>query len=190
MGEVVVENGMEKISGIAKRIVKEIYPSIEELEKELKKEKDKGKKKEIQDRIRSVRNEQAKLYKTLVKSILNMWKEKKLSKIEDKELDVFFSSEGIAEAIACSLNFKTTQLRKIFHQLRTLQYDAKQEGLKLYKVKKIVALLAYSTGRGLIDEDFFTLSKGLLKKIEDKDDLDIVIELLEAIVAYRKYYES
>ena len=192
MGEVAVEANMEAISKSAKRIVDEIYPQIKELEEKLKNVKDKGEKRKIQDDINSLKNRQANLYRNIVNSLLEVWKKEKLSKIKDKDEDLnkFFCSKGIAEAIACSLGFKTTQLRKIFHQLRSLQYDAKREKLKLYKVKKVVALLAYSAGRKLIDRDFFNLTKGLLEKVEDEEDLNVVIELLEAIVAYRKYYES
>ena len=190
MGEVVVEANMEAISKSAKRIVDEIHTKIEELERQLKGEKDKKKKKEIQEEINSLKNKRSKLYANIVKSLLKAWEKEKLSEIKDEDLNKFFCSKGIAEAIACSLGFKTTQLRKIFHQLRSLQYDAKREKLKLYKVKKVVALLAYSAGRKLIDRDFFNLTKGLLEKVEDEEDLNVVIELLEAIVAYRKYYES
>jgi len=190
MGEVVTKDVFNRACEDSNRLVKDIYPQRIELEKKLKNEKDRNRKEDIKRSLNDIKKNQDRIYKSIVNNTLEAWRHKKISEISDYELAKFMSPEGIAEAIACSLDFKTTQLRRSFQQLRFLQYDAKQDELKLYKVKKVIALLAYSAGRDLIDEDFFKFSKSLLEKVKDKDDLDIVVELLEAIVAYRKYYES
>ncbi len=190
MGEVVTKNKFENAYKSAERIVNEILPHIRKLEEERKRERDREKQRAIKNEIDKTRKEQGKLYRSIVNDVLEAWENMKISAISDSDLDMFIRPAGIAEAIACSLSFKTTQLRKAFHQLRSLQYDAKQDELKLYKVRKTIAFLAYSAGRNLIDEDFFKFAKGLLEKVKDKGDLDLVVELLEAIVAYRKYYES
>ncbi|EDP76113.1 type III-A CRISPR-associated protein Csm2 [Hydrogenivirga sp. 128-5-R1-1] len=191
MSEVAVNSKLEEVYKQAKQIVEEIYPRIKELQDKQRKTKDKETLQRIKNELKDLRKEQSDGYESIVDGTLKSWADIKIYEVQNSnDMDLFIRPSGIAEAIACSIDFKTTQLRKIFHQLRSLQYEAKQGGFKTYKVKKVIALLAYSAGRKLIDHNFFNLSKGLLSKVEDANDLNVVVELLEAIVAYRKYYES
>ena len=191
MGEVAVNSKLGQIYQKAKQMVEEVYPRIKELQDKQRKTKNKEELQKIKNELNNLRKTHINGYRSIIDGTLESWKDVKIYTIRDTDdMDLFISPSGIAEAIACSIDFKTTQLRKIFHQLRLLQYEAKQGGFKTYKVKKVIALLAYSAGRKLIDHKFFELSKGLLSKVEDENDLNVVVELLEAIVAYRKYYES
>ena len=191
MGEVGVNSKLEGVYQKAKHIVENIYPRIKELQARQKDIRNKEELQKIRDEMNRLKRKHRDIYESIIDGTLESWKEVKISEIQNiDDMDLFIRPSGIAEAIACSIDFKTTQLRKIFHQLRSLQYEAKQGGFKPYKVKKVIALLAYSAGRRLIDHKFFELSKELLSKVENENDLNVVVELLEAIVAYRKYYES
>ena len=109
-------------------------------------------------------------------------------------MKAFIEPCGIAEAIASTITFKPTQLRKIFHQIKAIKQELKgKNSLESHEVSliKLLPLLAYSKGRGLISEDFYELSKALISKVREslkKEDFDKFVDIFEAIVAYHKYY--
>jgi len=112
----------------------------------------------------------------------------------DEIMEVFLEANGVAEAIASTITFKSTQLRKIFHQLKIIKQEIKSEnslqGKEVYLIK-IMPLLAYSKGRGLISEDFYELSKVLIMRVKKTlsiKDFNRFVDIFEAIVAYHKYY--
>jgi CRISPR-associated protein Csm2 len=112
----------------------------------------------------------------------------------EKLIKIFLEPKGIAEAIASTITFKPTQLRKIFHQLKTIKQSLKGKdkinGDEVHIIK-ILPLLAYSKGRNLISEDFYELIKALISKVRESgqtEDFSKFVDIFEAIVAYHKYY--
>ena len=109
---------------------------------------------------------------------------------------------GIADSLANERNFrrdlKTTQLRKFFDTVVNNQERLKTSGWKSIESDffMIRANLAYARGRGLIPQDFFDLVSLCIERIapagssekQIKDNYDRFVELLQALVAYTKYY--
>ena len=131
-------------------------------------------------------------YKDFVNRTIDIINQRGLS---DDVVKTFIETKGIAEAIASTITFKPTQLRKIFHQIRTIKQELKGEvSLESFEISliKILPLLAYSKGRGLISEDFYKLSRALISKVREslkKEDFEKFVDIFEAIVAYHRYYK-
>jgi CRISPR-associated protein Csm2 len=53
---------------------------------------------------------------------------------------------------------------------------------------RLTPQLAYAKGRSLIDEDFYQISKELLSKVDSPEDFKKFADIMEAIVAYHRYY--
>ncbi|WP_457621974.1 type III-A CRISPR-associated protein Csm2 [Persephonella sp.] len=84
--------------------------------------------------------------------------------------------------------FKTTQLRKIFVEIKEICQSKNKERLFLLYPK-----LAYSKGRKLIPENFYLLLVACLNKLktsENSKDFDRFDEFVSALVAYNKFIES
>ena len=130
-------------------------------------------------------------YKNFIDQVRSMIEKNGFS---DEIMKAFLEPKGIAEAIASTITFKPTQLRKLFHQIKAIKQEVKgKDSLKSHEISliKILPLLAYSKGRGLISEDFFELCKTLIKKVREslnKEDFNKFVDIFEAIVAYHKYY--
>ncbi len=112
-----------------------------------------------------------------------------LNKFLEIDIENFLKHEGICEAIGAGIDFKTTQLRKLFHSIKSIKHEVKKGGKKLHKLRvKLMPVLAYAKGRDLIDKEFFEFAKACLAKIKDNNDFEIFSEIFEAIVAYHRYY--
>ncbi|MDD1730334.1 MAG: type III-A CRISPR-associated protein Csm2 [Methanospirillum sp.] len=134
-----------------------------------------------------------------ISSELEMIKTKKdLSELSVEEIS---KADGIAEKLAKSFkgSLKTTQLRKFFDNIAS-----NQERLKTGEWKEIESdfymirpNLAYAKGRRLIPEDFFVLVSLCLERVHTqgaseeriKENYDRFVALMQALVAYSKYYE-
>ncbi|NPA52089.1 MAG: type III-A CRISPR-associated protein Csm2 [Aquificae bacterium] len=84
--------------------------------------------------------------------------------------------------------FKTTQLRKIFTEIKEICQRKDKERLYLLYPK-----LAYSKGRKLIPDNFYKLIVACLDKLKtsnNEEDFERFEEFITAIVAYNKYEES
>ncbi len=84
--------------------------------------------------------------------------------------------------------FKTTQLRKIFTEIKEICQRKDKERLYLLYPK-----LAYSKGRKLIPDNFYKLVVACLDKLKtssNEKDFERFEEFITAIVAYNKYLES
>ncbi len=106
----------------------------------------------------------------------------------------FAKSDGYAQAVASTVTFNRTQLRKLFNQIRHIELAVKREG-NISKMEvslaKIHALLAYAKGRGLIDEHFYGLINTMIKKVRESKEENTFknfIDIFESIVAYHVYY--
>ena len=126
-----------------------------------------------------------------------------LEEIEDLEMlkdlgeKKFADEKGYADTIASRLRgMKTTQLRKFFDSIRTIKVKLKEGGWdaaepKFYLLKPKIA---HARGRNLIPEEFYEFLKVCMRKVdigddsEKKENFEKMVEFLEAVVAYHRYY--
>jgi CRISPR-associated protein Csm2 len=119
-----------------------------------------------------------------------------LSMLKDLETKKFADEGEYADKIAkiSGRDLKTNQLRKFFGAVRDIQRKESWNDMEVdfYLLKP---KLAYSQGRRLIPPDFYNVMKVCMHKIDTGTDEDKVknfnrlVEFMEAIVAYHKYYE-
>jgi CRISPR-associated protein Csm2 len=133
---------------------------------------------------------------TEVESILKEIEE--LRMLKDLEEKDFADEEGYADKIAQRLRgMKTTQLRKFFDSIRKIKEELKDGRwedveAEFYLLKPKIA---HARGRNLIPEEFNELMKVCMRKvdIEDEDgdkkkNCEKMVDFLEAVVAYHRYY--
>ncbi len=150
-----------------------------------------AKRKNSLNKLKPWEKERGEKYEKFIEDIKNLINKHGFS---EDSMKAFIEPCGIAEAIAATITFKPTQLRRIFHQIKTIKQEVKSaDSLRSVEVSliKILPLLAYSKGRGLISEDFYELSKALISKVREslkKEDFDKFVDMFEAIVAYHRYY--
>jgi CRISPR type III-A-associated protein Csm2 len=138
----------------------------------------KGEKKEKHETIKYLLNE------------LKNNKDKKLIHILSKE-DIL-RPNGMADRIANELKkeLKTSQLRKIFEKVKEIEDDLRKNRDYKGKILELYPKLAYSTGRKLMPRDFYNLLISLLERAErDREDAELLVKFITAIVAYSKLYE-
>jgi CRISPR-associated protein Csm2 len=88
---------------------------------------------------------------------------------------------------------KPTQLRKVFHTLKTIERKYKPKGdEEAFIISDVLSLkpeLAYAMGRELIPIEFYDLMKNSLTapKLPKVKDFRRLIEFLTALLAYHKY---
>ncbi len=89
---------------------------------------------------------------------------------------------------------KSTQLRRFFDEIVRLHSQAQAEGSDwntiLPHVHMQVAKTAYAQGRDLITSSFVELMRSGITQIEDKDDLQVFTNFLEAFMGFYKVYRS
>ena len=187
MGEVVsLSEDVKKVLDMSKEIVenRDQYKGI--YQKYIN-----AKRKNSLDKLKPREKERGEKYEKFIAGIKNLINKYGFSK---DSIKAFIEPCGIAEAIAATITFKPTQLRKIFHQIKVIKQEVKgADSLKSLEISliKLLPLLAYSKGRGLISEDFYELSKVLISKVREglrKEDFDKFVDIFEAIVAYHRYY--
>ncbi len=107
--------------------------------------------------------------------------------------DEFVRGEGKGK------DLNSTQLRKIFHELKDYQRQLKlkrvEDSQNLQdrgRLALIQANLAYARGRDLIPNSFYELLNFCLSRdrCRTKADFDRLVQLLEAILAYHKYHSE
>ena len=145
-------------------------------------EKNTQRRKEIEREIGSIYRRMMKGDRNM-KGLISIIKDTELKEID---LEMFLEPNGFCEAIAAGIDFKPTQLRKLFHELRKLQYQ-RDQSIRL-NLLKLIPYLAYAKGRELIDDEFYSFSKELILKVENQEDFKIFVDIFEAIVAYHRYY--
>ncbi len=189
MGEVAnvqAQNDILEVMNLSKEIVKD-YNSYKGIYQRYMDAKRKNSLERLKDKERKC-GEKYEQFIEKTKTIINKYG------FSENVIRVFLEPSGIAEAIASTITFKPTQLRKIFHQIKSIKQEVKGEtdlGSREISLIKLLPLLAYSKGRGLISEDFFELSKDLIAKVREskkREDFNKFVDIFEAIVAYHKYY--
>jgi len=127
---------------------------------------------------------------------------KSLKHLEELSVEDIAKEKGIADKLASDRKFrnelKTTQLRKFFDSIVNNQEKLKNSGWEAIESDfyMIRPNLAYAKGRKLIPEDFFKLVTACLEKVNPpgsteeqiKKNYDRFVELMQALVAYIKYY--
>ena len=120
-----------------------------------------------------------------------------LTMLKDLGEKKFADEKGYADTIASKLRgMKTTQLRKFFDSIRTIKEKLKEDSWnevepKFYLLKPKIA---HARGRNLIPEEFYEFLKVCMRKVdigdesEKKENFEKMVEFLEAVVAYHRYY--
>lgn len=121
-----------------------------------------------------------------------------MSELDEKTIA---EENGYAESVArdgdIKKRLKTTQLRKIFDRVKTIERDLNEKGWDdvqsgFYMLRPE---LAYANARKLIPDQFFRLMDTCMKQVDKgnneqkKENYAKFVRFLEAIVAYHKYYE-
>ncbi len=111
--------------------------------------------------------------------------------IKNKARDFFNLSEkvrvgldGLAEMVAYCSDIKMRQLRKFFNELKRMtktSTDIKND------LQRLMPLLAYAKGKGVIDDLFFEVTQTLIDNCEEKDK-EKLTEFMEAIIAFHKFH--
>jgi len=107
----------------------------------------------------------------------------------------YAEENGLADQFARDIRaeLKPTQLRRFFHQIKSLQRQVEQTGeFDRTKIALVMPALAYAVGRTLIPVDFYELMKFCFgaDRCKTKADFENSVQFLEAILAYHKYYEK
>jgi CRISPR type III-A-associated protein Csm2 len=121
---------------------------------------------------------------------------KKLSSMSALDPAQFGEEGGLADSLVLDENFrkelKPTQLRKVFDELKSIYRRVKgkdEEKFERKEVSKLLTMLAYSCGRGLIPKDFYDIMKMCLskEKLQKVKDFLRFHDYFEAIIAFHKY---
>lgn len=123
------------------------------------------------------------------RELCNIIKGKPLSSVLTAE-KIFLPQSGYAFKIAQEIHgdIDTTQLRKIFDMIKKVEsiedFDTKRNNLYM-----VVPQVAYSCGRKICPEKFYNIIAACITKETLKDDNDVktFIDLIESIVAYKKF---
>lgn len=125
-----------------------------------------------------------------VKKHLEQLKELSALKPEDYALE----EGGIANTIAKSGDMKFTQIRKFFSQIKRIETTELRkkkdtDPIDPTKLYMLMPELAYGVGRKVIDKEFYEVMKICLggNKIQKVADFKRFVELLTAVIAYRKF---
>jgi CRISPR type III-A-associated protein Csm2 len=107
----------------------------------------------------------------------------------------YAEENGLADQFARDIQseLKPTQLRRFFHQIKSLHRQFEKESeFDRTKVALVMPALAYAVGRSLIPVDFYELMKFCFgaERCKTKADFENSVQFLEAILAYHKYYEK
>jgi CRISPR-associated protein Csm2 len=202
-----IVNKKKEADGLNKEITK-LNEEIKKLKKEFNKvEKNKNiknkneifKKNEelngLKENVKKIVEEEIpNIYKNLMNLLNQKLDNIKLSELNEEE---FIQPEGLCEAISIGLQFKRTQLRKFFSEIKNIKADLQKAnpddtnrniGVRLIA---IIPKLAYSQGRGLIDEEFYVFMKKLIQNLRNelnKENFKKFDQIFEAIIAYHRYY--
>ncbi len=102
-------------------------------------------------------------------------------------------SNEVGQFLARKIRLKSSQLRKVFDNLKKIEFDLKKGVLKVDDMKKRIILLkpmlAYTVARhpntvGPLAD----ILQPAIDKVKTKDDFKTLVQLLEIILAYHKYH--
>ncbi|MDP3566387.1 type III-A CRISPR-associated protein Csm2 [Sediminibacterium sp.] len=107
----------------------------------------------------------------------------------------YADEEGYADKIANNSQLDTTQLRKFFGAIREIEKEEKWSDMEtdFYLLKP---KLAYAAGRDLIKKPFYQFMMACMRKVdvgteeEKVENFKVMVNFLEAVVAYHKFYST
>ncbi len=121
---------------------------------------------------------------------------KQLNRLSELDVKEFALEGGLADQVVQAIgtaSLKPTQLRKVFHTLKTMQQRVKQlnsdQPFNSAELLQLMPTLAYAVGRELIPKDFYQLLREVFKpdRLPTNADFLRAFEFVEAILAYHKY---
>lgn len=123
---------------------------------------------------------------------------RKVRNLSELSVDEIAKEDGIAEQAAKEFKINTTQLRKFFDQAKSIEANLKERGWEDVSgdFAMLRPILAYAKGRKLIPELFYQFMTTCMGKVVSEDEqmtrknYQRFIQILESVVAYRKYYED
>lgn len=99
---------------------------------------------------------------------------------------------GYADIVAKAAKVKPTQMRKIFHHIKSLhrEFGKSDQPFKRAEIALVMPALAYAKGRGHIPDEFYNLLVLCFgdQKCNSAEDFEAAVNFLEAIMAYHKYH--
>ena len=115
------------------------------------------------------------------------------------QIDELVLPDGDLDKIARQLkgSLKSTQLRRVFHDLKRLEQQARRQRPNLDpNIRTQIALtlpeLAYAYGRDVIPREFYDLMKALLhppnERFKGYEDVERLMQVLTALLAYHKFH--
>ncbi len=119
-----------------------------------------------------------------------------LKRLRELKVEEFAVEGGLADQVVQAMgttSLKPTQLRKVFHTLKTIQQRVKQkpasDSFDSTELLRLMPVLAYAVGRELIPRDFYHLLREVFKseKLQTNEDFLRAFDFVEAILAYHKY---
>jgi len=121
---------------------------------------------------------------------------RKVRNLSELSVDAIAKEDGIAEQAAKEFKINTTQLRKFFDQAKSIEANLKERGWEDVSgdFAMLRPILAYAKGRKLIPELFYQFMTTSMGKVVSEDEemtrknYQRFIQILESLVAYRKYY--
>lgn len=111
----------------------------------------------------------------------------------------YCEENGLADSLAQEFvkkekELKATQLRRVFDELKLIQREVEREAdpqkaFDRTRLVKLMPILAYASGRGLIPRDFYELMKTCLGagKLKTNEDFLCTAHFVTAILAYHKF---
>lgn len=122
---------------------------------------------------------------------------KQLRRMSELEVTEFAQEDGLADQVVQAVGtdkLKPSQLRKVFHTLKTIQQKVKQQGdendrFDSTELLRLMPTLAYAVGRELIPRDFYQLLREVFNagRLQTNADFLRAFDFVEAILAYHKY---
>ncbi len=119
-----------------------------------------------------------------------------VKRLRDVPISELVLPDGNLDKMARHLraSLKSTQLRRVFHDLKRLQQQARRKFDE--KIRTQIALtlpeLAYAYGRDVIPREFYDLMKALLhppsERFQGYEDVERLIQVLTALLAYHKFH--
>ncbi|MGB9639082.1 MAG: type III-A CRISPR-associated protein Csm2 [bacterium] len=137
-------------------------------------------------------------YKEILENVTQ--KIDKIKNLNELDLEEFVKPNGICEGISIGLNFKKSQFRKFYNEIKNIKIkinklNDNQNNEEINKIGiqliSLIPKLAYSKGRNLIDDSFFKFMKTMITKLRNKinkENFEILDKVLETILAYHTYY--
>lgn len=85
-----------------------------------------------------------------------------------------------------------SQLRKFFGSFNEIFRKSKKGWNKDLEaeLQLKIAELYYAKGRGLISDNFLKVVEGMAQKIKNKEDMEVFMDCMKALIAYVKYFET